>query len=241
MKKIIIIGDIHGRFIWKDIIELNPDFDKVIFLGDYHDIYENEFLNKNWHSNSIKNLKEIIEFKKQNLDKVVLILGNHDTHYMDDISTCSRFDYKNSINLKQLFRENKELFQYAYQIDNNFFCHAGITKGWMDTVELKGLKKDNSNLADVINELSKTDIGMRQLNFISVYRGGWNTHAGITWTDSEEFFNFNKVPQLHQYVGHNKVKSIYTLDLGHEAVITFCDVLGQKDLPLEKKYLILNV
>lgn len=37
--KILILGDIHGRTIWKQIIE-NENPDKIIFLGDYVSTHE---------------------------------------------------------------------------------------------------------------------------------------------------------------------------------------------------------
>ena len=38
-KRYLVIGDIHGRTIWKNIIEEeNPD--KIIFLGDYVSTHE---------------------------------------------------------------------------------------------------------------------------------------------------------------------------------------------------------
>ena len=41
MKKTIVIGDIHGRDIWKSIVaQENPD--RVIFIGDYFDSFNIE-------------------------------------------------------------------------------------------------------------------------------------------------------------------------------------------------------
>ena len=37
MSKIVVIGDIHGRAIWRKIVDDNPDADRFIFLGDYFD------------------------------------------------------------------------------------------------------------------------------------------------------------------------------------------------------------
>ena len=36
--RIIVIGDIHGRTIWKDIV--NQEFDLCVFLGDYVDSHD---------------------------------------------------------------------------------------------------------------------------------------------------------------------------------------------------------
>ena len=71
--KILINPDIHGRIFWKYSIEHKGEFDKIIFLGDYLDAYSPDLL-----VNEKDNFKEIIQFKKDNLDKVILLLGNHE-------------------------------------------------------------------------------------------------------------------------------------------------------------------
>lgn len=69
--KILVLGDIHGRTIWKEILNKeSPDF--IIFLGDYvssHDDISAE--------QQISNLEEILLYKESNLDKVILLRGNH--------------------------------------------------------------------------------------------------------------------------------------------------------------------
>ena len=75
---ILVCGDIHGRRFWKKPCENIEDYDKVIFLGDYLDPYDFEGITV---IDAIKNFEEIIEFKKNNVDKVILLLGNHDMPY----------------------------------------------------------------------------------------------------------------------------------------------------------------
>jgi metallophosphoesterase superfamily enzyme len=68
---IVVLGDIHGRTIWKKILEIEHP-DKVIFLGDYvttHYGISSE--------TQIENLKEILTYKENNPDKVILLRGNH--------------------------------------------------------------------------------------------------------------------------------------------------------------------
>ena len=77
--RILAIGDIHGRDSWKDIINDNV-FDKVVFLGDYFDSREEISGAK-----QLYNFKEILQFKKYNIDKVVLLVGNHEFHYLKTI------------------------------------------------------------------------------------------------------------------------------------------------------------
>ena len=47
MEKILVLGDIHGRTCWADIIKKeNPD--KVIFLGDYVSTHDNISEEQQW-------------------------------------------------------------------------------------------------------------------------------------------------------------------------------------------------
>ena len=122
--KIISVGDVHGRPYWRDI---DPQkYDKIVFTGDYVDSYK--------YSNEeiFENLKKIIDLKKEFPDKVVLILGNHDLHYMWDYESfgCSGFRAAMYHDLHDLFYDNKHLFQIAFQIGNYIWTHAGISKGW---------------------------------------------------------------------------------------------------------------
>lgn len=71
---IAILGDIHSRSFWKDIIPIKDEFKKIIFLGDYLDPYDFEGFTK---EQAIVNFKEILEFKKDNPKKIILLIGNH--------------------------------------------------------------------------------------------------------------------------------------------------------------------
>lgn len=71
---ILVCGDIHGRKFWKKPCENIEPYDKVIFLGDYLDPYDFEHISV---PQAIVNFEDILELKKNNMDKVVLLLGNH--------------------------------------------------------------------------------------------------------------------------------------------------------------------
>ena len=71
--KYILIGDIHGRTSWKQIVEKEKDADKFIFFGDYFDPYD-------WTltlDDLVNNFNDIVKFKLDNPDKVILLIGNH--------------------------------------------------------------------------------------------------------------------------------------------------------------------
>ena len=71
VNKILVLGDLHGRLFWKEIIEKeNPD--KIIFLGDYVSTHEGISAEQ-----QLSNLEEILTYKENNPDKVILLRGNH--------------------------------------------------------------------------------------------------------------------------------------------------------------------
>lgn len=80
-KRILVLPDVHGRLFWKEPVQKYIDVvDRVVFLGDYLDPYGDE--GGDYDAESIfENLKEIVELKRNNMDKVVLLKGNHDQHY----------------------------------------------------------------------------------------------------------------------------------------------------------------
>ena len=82
-KEILIIPDVHGRDFWKEAV-VSQDYEKVVFLGDYSDPYDIEGITDDV---AIDNFKSIIDYKQQNPDKVVLLLGNHDLHYYSEFTT----------------------------------------------------------------------------------------------------------------------------------------------------------
>jgi len=249
--RVVVIGDIHGRTTWKEIVEKElENSDKIVFLGDYHDPYNYEFeenlSSENIKNLSIENLKEIIQLKKDNLNKVILLIGNHDVHYLYPQvgKGCSRYDYSNEDLLIDLFNANKELFQLTYQYKNHLFVHAGITNYWLknrkDILRL-GIYPNYSNLSESLNEfVDSVPSAVLQINDVGYCRGGWSRTGGPIWLDISETSDlFNEV-ETHQIVGHSQVKNITSFKEG-ESSITFCDVLGNKELSLEEKYLTLEI
>ena len=57
--KLVAIGDIHGRDIWKQIVAQEQDADEFVFVGDYFDSFTVK------GPDQINNFLDIIEFKKQ--------------------------------------------------------------------------------------------------------------------------------------------------------------------------------
>ena len=122
-----IIGDIHGRTYWKNLVMDNAI---NIFVGDYFSPY-GSFL----FDDIKKNFLEIVEYKKQH-PETILLIGNHDAEYWKFKvynEAYSRHDWENEKEIHDLFEENKEYFQAAYSIENKVLVsHAGVSYVWYD-------------------------------------------------------------------------------------------------------------
>jgi hypothetical protein len=144
MKKVIITGDIHGRDTWKKIVEGNSDSDLFIFVGDYFDSFDIDVMTQ------IHNFREIIEFKNENPEKVVTLIGNHDFHYTRAcIGSYTGFNhntyYNMHIDLGDLIKDGT--LKIAHQIENFLFTHAGVTKTFCEEWNI-----DTENLVDSLND-----------------------------------------------------------------------------------------
>ena len=127
MSKLVAIGDIHGRDIWKQIIETEQP-NTVVFVGDYFDSFDVP------GRTQIDNFKNIIQWKLDNPQcKVILLIGNHDFHYMPEAynDRYSGFQRNLYIEIGQILEANKHHLRMAYRCDDLVFSHAGITPDFL--------------------------------------------------------------------------------------------------------------
>jgi len=189
-----IIPDVHGRDSWKTVInDFDPNVDEVIFLGDYLDPYPGESSRKD----AIDNFKDIINFKKEYQDKVILLLGNHDlpyysNEYKDYMEYKCRYDYENCKEIEKLFNEVD--FKFIHQVTCRertiLFSHAGITKDWLDLHQL------------TLKELETFD-DMHSLAEVSSYRGGYDPCGSFVWADViEHIYPSSEITDIYQIFGH---------------------------------------
>jgi len=210
----VVFGDIHGSTYWKKAVDENPGC-RHIFLGDYLDPYEDVAPEK-----LIVNLKEIMQLKKDRHDEVILLLGNHDLHYLHlDIEPFCRFDEVIAEAAHDLFVENRHLFVFAFQEDNHIFSHAGISKKWFFD-DFGG--NANKNIAKQLNNPYSDQLPA--LYRYGASRGGdRNAVGGIFWADIGELY-FDILQNYTQIVGHNRVGNIRE-HTDNDGKIIFCDCL----------------
>jgi len=207
--KILTVGDIHGRPDWLDMADMKilsttpnliTDFDKYIFVGDYVDSYDIT------NVEIIHNLKQIIQFKLNYPEQVILLSGNHDVQYMmpqGDKYACSGFRPEGYYDLHDLFRKNIELFQLAYQYETHLWSHAGVHIGWYEY----DFPYQGQNIAEDLNGAFREE--NPTIFQVSYSRGGWNRNPGPLWADKTETWE-KPIKGYHQIIGHSRVKEIIT-------------------------------
>lgn len=227
--KILAIGDIHGRTNWKELVEQNEGY-HFVFAGDYCDpYYDIEGVDE---ESAIENLLEIIQFKKNNIDDVTLLIGNHDSQYLyyPKFSLTNAISPKYRKKISDIFKTNSELFQFSYQVNDYLFTHAGVTNDWLnyhrDIFDEFGLKSDYSNISDVINNIAKSDYITKVFDNISYLRWGIDPYGSLIWADARELRD-DYIMGLKQVVGHNKVRDIIKAG-DFESYITFIDCLFEQ-------------
>lgn len=143
--KIIALGDTHGRSYWKEVIQ-KETFDRFVFIGDYFDSKENIS-----PENQIQNFEEIIQFKENNKEKVVLLIGNHDYHYFKGTNVkYTQYQLSHASIFQELLEDAfaKNYLQMSFLHENILFTHAGATKTWTRNNSI-----DLNNISNSINEL----------------------------------------------------------------------------------------
>lgn len=192
--EVLVIGDVHCRSFWKEAVDKWTG--QIIFLGDYIDPYSFEWPDE--LPDPVDSLLEILNFKDRNQERVTLLLGNHDFHYLFNGYNGSRLDLINWDTLHQIYNEDKEFFQIAKQIDDTLFTHAGVSTAWLKRHDLTLPKTD----ADVfLNEIFNTspDIFWE----MSWERGGWCSTGSPIWHDIREF---DVEPDFFEVFGHTQLK-----------------------------------
>ena len=212
--KYLIIPDVHGRSFWETPVcdLLKEDDVKIIFLGDYLDPYPNEWKNDNYQIIALDNFNKILSLKKKYMDKIILLIGNHDAEYMYGKSVCNcRCDNINYDKIKTLFIDNKDLFKICHEEYINgkryIFSHAGILEKWAN----EWFENYNAEtFIDGLNEKFKDSMNDKEpestefceaLSVIDYKRGGWNTYGSLIWGDVRLFKPFLG----YQIFGHTQL------------------------------------
>jgi predicted phosphodiesterase len=258
-KKVITIGDLHGRSHWTKFADIDillsvddvasaghgvfvPDYDYYVFIGDYTDSFTKQ------NTDIINNLATLIRFKWLYPNNVILLWGNHDVEYWKNLPWVNKninitgFRPESHYQLFELFNNNRDMFQLAFQIDNYLWTHAGVHKGWYK-YNFPNIYKNNGNIAKQLNEAFLCR--EKSIFFNDFRRGGSNQVGGPLWC-SMELSSKKPLDGYHQIVGHTHTKEIKKYTINKNTSITFCDVMEDrrkfdKNKKLEEETHILNI
>lgn len=231
-KRFLVCGDLHTKhdIFLKAINKFETEkFDKIIFLGDYCD---------DWNASpeaSRNILENLIEFKNKYPNQCILLLGNHDlSEWLGASFKCSGYNGITHMIVRDIFYDNEDCFQLAYEENNYIFTHAGIHNQWLKDISLLDDKFKNLNAESIANELNYSlklrydELCYNQLfeslNNVGGYRGGFGSPSPI-WADYHELIS-NPMPHVNQIVGHTPVKTItkHEIKRGKEKdLLYFCD------------------
>jgi hypothetical protein len=202
--KTVVIGDIHGNPVWKNII-WHEKPKRVIFLGDYFDAYNISPIDQ------LINFKAILEYRDMYPEiEFVLLTGNHDHHYLPYIGNSNTSGYNSAFAMQFGEELMKADLRMAYQFDNYLFSHAGIshtfyTKYFND-------EKDIEEVAENINALFHYK--PKVFCFSEVYTDpyGDDVFQSPIWIRPRSLMNDNKNSFLkHNYIqifGHTQMKRV---------------------------------
>jgi hypothetical protein len=204
--KTIVLGDTHGRNIWKEIV-FQEKADRVIFIGDYFDSFDIG------PAEQMFNFREIIDFKEKGECEVILLIGNHDFHYFPGGETYSGYKAGVAPAIRQMLQENNHHLQMCYQLDNVLFTHAGIGSDWLvyqNHYESFTDQGTVTNIADFVNAIWKYQPNRFMFYGIDPY-GNSKTQTPI-WIRPQALMAGNRDTFLKtdyiQVVGHTQVRKI---------------------------------
>ena len=213
-KKYIIIGDIHGRSNWHQLVEPFDADTMYVFLGDFTDPYYG--IEKVTSEQMFDELNKAIQFKKDHPDNVVILGSNHDHQYIVNHAETNRFSWKDSIPLHRIFKENADIFtEAAYQVGEKYLItHAGVSKVWYEKC-IDYLKPyiTLQEICEQINELWQEDKNAFSFSSnatrMSDYYGDAPSHSPIwirpcsLWENNILGYRSGKI----QIVGHTRYET----------------------------------
>ena len=211
--KTVVIGDVHGRSLWKLIVNQEQDADRIIFIGDYFDSFDIK------GEEQLNNFLDIIEFKKSTDKEVIMLIGNHDYHYFPEVGDNGTSGYQSmfSYQIRPVLDTNREHLQMAYQFDEYLFSHAGVSSKFMDSVfGVDGWKVET--IVEQLNELFKYKpltfqfgeaVSIKKLSYLDPY--GDNEEQSPIWIRPRSLMAANRDTlhkQVIQVVGHTGVRKL---------------------------------
>ena len=219
--KIIALGDTHGRPLWKEIIEKEKP-DKIVFIGDYFDSFDVSA------EDQINNFLDIAAYKEANPERTILLIGNHDFHYLHGENGTSGYQRNYTNVIHHALKQHDTKLQMAYQLGDILFTHAGVSSIWLETYYGRW-EEEYENIAEVVNDLYK----YKPDSFLFNGRDdtGNDPYQTPIWIRPSALMRANKgglVKDIIQIVGHTRQNTIDIEGKSTGGRYYFIDTIGVK-------------
>ena len=228
--KTLVLGDTHGRPLWKEIV-VHEQPNRVIFIGDYFDSYDDFTA-----AEQMSNFEQIINFKLSGKAEVIILVGNHDFHYIDGSEHYSGYQFGAAPGINDLLFTNMKHMQMAYEMDSYLFTHAGVSHDWY-TYWMKMLHLEGDSVVDNINEMWKTS--SRPFRFAGWDPYGDSKESSPIWIRPKSLHAANRdtflKEQYIQVVGHTQQNQIDTKGKSTGGRYYYIDTLGTSG-----EYMVIN-
>lgn len=221
--KTVILGDIHGRTCWYDIIRKETP-DRIIFMGDYVSTHDRGMT----IDQQCSNLEDILNFKEGFGENCILLRGNHDMQHLGyHWAECSGYFphvAKWMVGIRDRFLEDT---QWVHIQDDMVFSHAGITDKFWEYLNLGEPTEDNILK---INEIEPSSLFGFTPTHLSDWCGDSPTQP-LTWVRPVTLMEHNI--GWKQVVGHTRTKHIgnITKDLENNGWVTIPELWCVDALP----------
>ena len=197
----LIISDLHNRIDWVEPALSSLQYDKVIFLGDYLDDFDD----------SVENIKKVAKWLKQSLsmpDRIHLC-GTHEMWYRFPsnpfLRSSGNTEQKSNVINHILTEKDWNTLKLCYYEQGFLLTHAGVHS--------YHLGKNNLGTQEMLNRIkSETEKALHDIRIGKINpwldagfaRGGLQVVGGIIWLDWLD--EFEPVPYLNQIVGHTQLR-----------------------------------
>lgn len=220
MSRTAVIGDVHGREGWKEIVK-QEEWDRIVFNGDYFDTHEGIS-----PEHQIENFKEIVAFNASDPGRSTLLIGNHDFHYLPEAGQdrYSGFQSEYAQAIRKALLPVVPILQVATEEQGYLISHAGVTEPWL---KRHTINPNEGDLADAIN--LAYDQFPEKFRFFILDRSGYGDHEcqGPLWVRPKALEHAFAVPK--QVVGHTTQRGVVQM-----GGIVLNDALGSGEFTIIK-------
>ena len=185
---------------------IDSSVDEIHCLGDYFSPYKDY----DWEEQK-NNFLNILEIAKKD-SRVKLYLGNHDTMYFTGDGK-SRYDIFHAEEIRNMIKDNSNLFRLVTMGDDYIISHAGVSQVWFDYK----FKEHNSpiELNDILKESFEKNDYTKLYRALKFSDCSWDCYGEAednspVWIRPNGLLKSPYEPNKYKYqfVGHTKTAGL---------------------------------